>query len=382
MSATPSGEIALLDAHAILDRVPAAIYRLSADARVVYINKSGASIAGYSQEEIIGGAYLAHVAEPLDSPVMRAVARALAAGEKVDWTDIKLRHKDGRLLTVRSTFAPIRGSTGELLGFEGISVDTTAEAESKSRLVAMDSLMTLGLFAAGLGHEVATPAASVNLALEQVRRHLEDLASGRRNSQEVLSEAEPTLDDALRSIRDIGNIVEHLRVLARGASSRARTPVALADLVAAATSLAGPQLRRRATLEVQLQAHPLLATECAPLTLVLLNLLANAQQALTETGQARHHVKMASAHAEGEGVIITVSDDGPGIPEEVRAHIFDPFFTTKRDGTGIGLAVSSELVRRMGGHIDVESEVGRGATFRVHLPKERVLAREWRSHGG
>ncbi len=378
--APPDG--AALDTHAILDRVPAAIYRLSPDAMVVYINKSGATIAGYSQEEIVGGAFLTHVADAGDSPSMRAIQAALAAGEGVDWTEVKLRHRDGRIITVRTTFAPLLGPQGELIGYDGISVDVTAEAESKSRLVAMDSLMTLGLFAAGLGHEVATPAASVNLALEQVRRHLEDLASGRRNSQEVLAEAEPTLDDALRSIRDIANIVEHLRVLARGASSRARTPVALADLVAAATSLAGPQLRRRATLEVQLGAHPLLATECAPLTLVLLNLLANAQQALAESPGARHHVKVTSAHSEADGVVITVSDDGPGIPEEVRAHIFDPFFTTKRDGTGIGLAVSGELVRKMGGRIEVESEVGKGATFRVHIPKERVLAREWRSHGG
>ena len=115
---------------------------------------------------------------------------------------------------------------------------------------------------------------------------------------------------------------------------------------------------------------------------MLLNLLANAQQALAESPGARHHVKVTSAHSEGDGVVITVSDDGPGIPEEVRAHIFDPFFTTKRDGTGIGLAVSGELVRKMGGRIEVESEVGKGATFRVHIPKERVLAREWRSHGG
>ena len=262
-------------------------------------------------------------------------------------------------------------------------MNITSEAEAKSRLVALDSLMTLGLFAAGLGHEVSTPAASVSLALEQLRRQLGELAEQKRPAQDILADATGVLDEALRSIRDIGNIVEHLRVLARGASSRARTPVALADLVAAATALAGPELRRRANLEIDLSAHPLLATDCAPLTLVLLNLLNNAQQAVAGSGSTQqHHVRVSSQDRGDDGVEIAVSDDGPGIPEDVRGRIFDPFFTTKVQGTGIGLAVSSELVRRMGGHIMVESEVGKGATFRVQIPKERVLAREWRSHSG
>jgi PAS domain S-box-containing protein len=369
---------------AMVERVPAMLFRLSPAGHITWINKSGAAMLGYTVDEVLRWEERASFsAETGDSPNQKAVHAAIAAGEGIDWTEFRVRHRDGRVLTVRTTFAPIRDESHTLIGFDGITVDITAEAEAKSRLVAVDSLMTLGLFAAGLGHEVSTPAASVSLALEQLRRQLSDLAGAKRPTELILAEATGVLDEALHSIRDIGNIVEHLRVLARGASSRARTPVALADLVAAATALAGPELKRRANLQIELSAHPLLATDCAPLTLVLLNLLTNAQQAVADSGsKQQHHVRVSSLDKGEEGVEIAVSDDGPGIPEEVRGRIFDPFFTTKQQGTGIGLAVSSELVRRMGGHILVESEVGKGATFRVHIPKERVLAREWRTHGG
>ena len=102
---------------------------------------------------------------------------------------------------------------------------------------------------------------------------------------------------------------------------------------------------------------------------VLLVLLVNAQEAMPHGG----HVWLETVGADG-AVVITVRDDGPGIPAEVRDRIFEPFFTTKPDGprTGLGLAIAAGIVEKHEGTIAVESEAGRGTQFTVRLP---VIAR-------
>jgi len=116
---------------------------------------------------------------------------------------------------------------------------------------------------------------------------------------------------------------------------------------------------------------------------VLINLVRNAVQAVRgegaakgDPGKLRGHVQV-NARAEGEGAVITVEDDGPGIPVERRGRVFDPYFTTKSDGTGLGLAIVKKVVVEHGGTIDVDaSERLGGARFSIHLPgpKSRELA--------
>jgi len=104
---------------------------------------------------------------------------------------------------------------------------------------------------------------------------------------------------------------------------------------------------------------------------VITNLLNNAYDALD--GHGRIEIRLES---DREWVHLSVTDNGPGIPADVRAHLFEPFFTTKPEGrgTGLGLAICHGIVQSHGGTIDVQSEEGKGSTFSVHLP--RVTATE------
>jgi signal transduction histidine kinase len=99
-----------------------------------------------------------------------------------------------------------------------------------------------------------------------------------------------------------------------------------------------------------------------------MNLLTNAAQALAGRDGATITIDTRAA---SEHVTVEIGDNGPGIPAEVLPRIFDPFFTTKEvgEGTGLGLAIVHELVERHGGAIDVRTEVGKGTTFTVTLPK-------------
>jgi two-component system cell cycle sensor histidine kinase/response regulator CckA len=109
---------------------------------------------------------------------------------------------------------------------------------------------------------------------------------------------------------------------------------------------------------------------------VVLNLLVNAAQAIPESATETNEIRVATGLAEDGRVFIEVSDTGPGITLEVQRRMFDPFFTTKAvgDGTGLGLAICHSIVAELGGEIVVESEPGRGTTFRVLLPVAAAIA--------
>jgi signal transduction histidine kinase len=100
---------------------------------------------------------------------------------------------------------------------------------------------------------------------------------------------------------------------------------------------------------------------------VLMNLITNAAQALGEEGGTIR----VTASVRGPQVLVTVEDDGPGIPPDVLPRIFDPFFTTKDvgEGSGLGLSIVHGIVERHGGHIDVQSAAGKGTTFSITFPK-------------
>lgn len=97
-----------------------------------------------------------------------------------------------------------------------------------------------------------------------------------------------------------------------------------------------------------------------------MNLLTNAVDAIEGEGE----IHIATRAGGDDGVIVTVTDSGSGMPEDVRSHIFDPFYTTKDvgEGTGLGLSISYGIVEKHGGEIEVESQVGEGTTFTVRLP--------------
>src|SRR4051812_41866136 len=102
----------------MVDRVPAMLFRLSPAGRITWVNKSGAAMLGYDVAEILDfDSRPTFSAEAADSANRKAVFTAIQAGEGLDWTEFRLRHRDGRTLTVRTTFAPIRDDAGALLGF-------------------------------------------------------------------------------------------------------------------------------------------------------------------------------------------------------------------------------------------------------------------------
>ena len=172
-------------------------------------------------------------------------------------------------------------------------------------------------------------------------------------------------------------IVSALRTFARG-DQRAQWAVAdLHDSLDRTVALVRHRLADG--VQVQREYGDIPPVECllGQLDQVFMNLVANAGDAVAPGGHIRIRTALEhdppAAPRPGPHVVIAISDDGMGIPEDVLGHIFDPFFTTKAvgKGTGLGLSVSHSIVERHGGTIAVESAPGAGSTFTVRIPVQR-----------
>ena len=197
-------------------------------------------------------------------------------------------------------------------------------------------------------------------------------------------------DDCYEAAKTAGVLERTLLDEIKGATQRAvgvtrqllavghKNPVqaSVLDLNAAVSALGGMLQRligKDVLLEVRSAPVPALVNaDPGLIDQVLLNLAVNARGAMPAGGQLTIGVTVVNRHADSFACI-SVTDTGSGIAAEHLPHIFEPFFTTKEkgEGTGLGLATSYAVVQQHGGRIDVETEVGRGSTFRVYLPLDR-----------
>lgn len=251
-----------------------------------------------------------------------------------------------------------------------------------------DRLSTVGLLAAGVGHEINNPCGAILANTEMVRDAIEQvLAQPRFRQGEVFHRRAgdwlDALGDTLGATRRIGSIVRSLNVFSRRTSDgSAPLPTNLNTEVETVLRLVGKEVRLQAHVELDLGADvPDVLAPPFAMTQVVSNLVVNALQSLeashADPTNRRLHILTA---ADEDSVLLEVTDNGSGIPPDVLGRVFDPFFTTKPvgSGTGLGLSITRELVHRCGGEVFVESERDRGATFRVILPIERTLPRRVR----
>jgi len=238
------------------------------------------------------------------------------------------------------------------------------------KLLQSDRLASLGQLAASVAHEINNPVSGVlNLSMLMQRMLKDDGVPPNR-----LDEFRKYLGQVTSETSRVGRIVSDLLAFSRRSKPH-RAPADLNQIVRTTLSLVQHKLKL-SNVEVESRlADNLPPVPCDPSQIqqVVLNMTLNAAEAAQPKGGGRVTV---STEACDPVVLLTISDNGEGIPPENLAKIFDPFFTTKPEGKGVGLglAVSFGIIQAHGGDIEVQSTVGKGTTFSISLPLQQTAS--------
>ncbi len=238
--------------------------------------------------------------------------------------------------------------------FEGM---VAAILRARSELVNAERLAAIGKMAAHVTHEIRNPLSSIGLNLEL----LEDEVATRDDKE--TSQLVAAIRGEVERLSKISE--QYLSIARRPKPSLERERVE--DLVLELLTFVRPELERgNVTHQVNVDADlPETLVDESLFRQALLNLVRNAREAMSKGGELVINLRTAT----DGGINMTIEDSGSGVPEELRASIFDPFFTTKQRGTGLGLAVTRDIIETHGGSIRCEGRDGGGTRFCIHLPK-------------
>ncbi|MEN6311384.1 MAG: ATP-binding protein [Acidobacteriota bacterium] len=239
---------------------------------------------------------------------------------------------------------------GTIIVFE----DVTEKISLQQRLLTSEKLASIGILSAGVAHEINTPLTGISSYIQMLQKKLTDT-----HYAQLLEKIEAQTDR-------VGRIVKNLLAFARNPSDTSFHKVNIKESIEEILSLIDYKLKNmNIRLELDLAPIPPVQAQGERLQQVFINIILNALDAMPQGGTLG--IRLAEA---GDQAVIRISDTGTGIKSEHLPSIFDPFFTTKGigKGTGLGLSISYAIVKEHEGHIQVESEVGKGSTFIITLP--------------
>lgn len=325
---------------------------------IVYVNDKFCETSEYSREELIGSTYRLVNSGYHPRGFFTHLWKTIATG-KVWNGEIKNKAKSGHYYWVKTTIVPFLNNEGRPYQYLSIRQDITElkEAqqtilEQQAKLVASSKLSALGELSAALTHEINNPLAVI-LGRTEMLRSL--LASDNPDLKTVRNMME-SIEITGRRIEKIMGVV---RALAHGGESEPLQKLTLQALVESALDMVRSRMKNHG-LQLRVDFHcKELAVVCRPTEIfqILINLLNNAHDAAKD--QTNSWVEVQTKNHE-QGILITVTDSGPGVSPEIAEKLFTPFFTTKQVGvgTGLGLTISHSLAQRNGAklYFDQSSE--------------------------
>lgn len=396
-----------------------------AEGKIALFNSGAERLFGYRRDEVQGKKAILFFAtskggSPLD-------ASQLSNGNSIIDEAHNVVTREGREITISLTIMPIQSEETRSAGFIWMGKDITEQLAlqaklrdyalnleklvdertgeiqernceleetirqlntTQTQLLQSEKMATIGQLAAGVAHEINNPIGFINSNLSTLKKYLLNIKDYCRAADRVLDERSAEAVEELRQLKkfkkidfimdDVSSVIEE----SIEGTDRVKTIIHdlkdfshqdqgkmveydLNQCVKSTLNIVWNELKYKAEVVQDLGELPLVMCYPQQLNQVIMNLLVNAAHAIEGHGTITVRTYLENTEAR-----IEVSDTGQGIPQKDLKKIFEPFFTTKETGkgTGLGLSVSYGIVARHGGEIQVESQVGRGTTFRIRLP--------------
>lgn len=347
----------------ILGNLQDGIVLFTGDGRAVLVSEAAARYLQVDRDHIIGK----QARDIFDRTTLlgRTLRQAFDAGMTLIQEEV--RTETGRRLQVSVDFIhddETRQGLGALVTLHDLESVEAIESE----LEVSRRMAAIGRLTSGVGHEVKNPINAIVVHLELLKSKLGEAGAPAARHLEVIEAEIRRLDRVVQTLADFSRPVE-LQLREQD----------LRDVFGDVLALSSEELStRKVTLLSQMPSNPLVANVDADLLKqAALNVIQNGAQAMPEGGTLAVTLEEDSrAGANGDKsrspgqktAILRISDQGPGIPEEIREKIFDLYFTTKSGGSGIGLAMTYRILQLHHGSIEVESNIGRGTEFRLRIP--------------
>ena len=379
----------------IIDNVPDLIYIKDTKSRYLVSNSAFVRFRGATtQDEVLGKTPFELFPQELASKYYADDQEVIRSGQPLLNREERSVDETDKEMWVLTTKVPLRDSSGKIVGLVGIARDITEHrkiGEERARLikelqktnkelikssqelkkttlqlVQSEKMSALGELTAGVAHELNQPLNGIKIISQSILRDMEK----DRFEEDKLGEE---LTEIVHQVNKMAEIIDHMRVFTRKSEGMPEERIDLNTVIEGPFKLLNQQLKDH-NIEVVTELAPALPRVMGdPIRLeqVFMNLITNARIAVDSGGEENKRIEIRTYKVGNrKEVAAEVKDNGGGIPEDLRDKIFQPFFTTTDPGkgTGLGLSVSAKIVEEHRGRIELDSEEGKGSTFRVILP--------------
>ena len=339
------------------------VIAITRDGRVAVINEIAYRTLGLKARTTDIGRHYSEVLK--DAPdVCRIVGGAFELSHLPNRAELRLRNTEK---VIGYTLSHVKDARGRDVGATLFFKDLTRVEQLEERERLRDRLAALGEMAAAIAHEVKNPLAGIEVMAGILKRQLPDSP-----------DAQTTLADIIKEAKMANVIVQEVLAFVRPLRLQVED-ISVADVIRDAMAMSeSHSVKGDVDVRVDIsEALRPIQGDPHQLRQIFTNLLTNAFEAMAGSGaieisasaiETDEETATAADQATGPTVLITVADNGPGIPPEVMERIFSPFFTTKPQGSGLGLAIVRKIVDAHDGRIDVGERQGGGTIFRVTLP--------------
>jgi PAS domain S-box-containing protein len=290
--------------------------------------------------------------------------------ERTDFElDYRTVHPDGTIKYVHALGHPVFNAADDLVEFVGTSIDMTerrraeeARLDAQNKLAHANRVTTMGQLAASIAHEVNQPIAATLTNAQAALRWLD-------RQPPDLEEVRQALARIIKDDNRAAEVIDEIRALIKKTPPR-RDRLEINGAIREVIALTrGEAVKYSVSVQTKLvDGLPLIQGDRVQLQQVILNLIINAVEAMSEVNEGARELLISTRKAESDGVLVAVRDSGPGLAPATLERLFETFYTTKPAGLGLGLSICHSIIEAHGGQLWASANVPRGATFQFTLP--------------